>query len=395
MLNNKLGSIVDQLSFALQNQRSTSILSKDFIRKVSWKNIHIHHLAAYILLQGFSFQTVQNLGLINEYPFTSNAFYNQPHSYLSPQSKATREAIQLLAKALEIAATYPRLRNDNHNPESDFALYWACQTQNHFLLDTLLDSRRSHFCPPSPSTLHSCLMISLQSLNRAQIQKLISFPHTPKSLNNYAALRLCIALPLLHDLLPSFLPQPGPVPSGLHESLWIACANGCLETVKQLLAVGADASYNSSFSLRLAASNGHMHIVRYLIDTVSNIQMASNRNEVLERSVAAGDEDIVVRLIQKDAVKRGSFLSAIWVGVLHERVKIVEVLLECEGGEDSREKERLVVWAVLEHGKVGLFWRLIFKLARKRVEVAELLAFSILLVAILLGFVTLKFVKVN
>jgi len=51
-----------------------------------------------------------------------------------------------------------------------------------------------------------------------------------------------------------------------------ACINGCLETVKRLVSIGANVHFENDAPVRYASEMGHLNIIKYLVSVGANVR---------------------------------------------------------------------------------------------------------------------------
>ncbi len=78
-------------------------------------------------------------------------------------------------------------------------------------------------------------------------------------------------------------------------ALNFSSANGHLEVVKYLVLKGADIHADNAFSLRLASEKGHLEIVKYLVKQGANIY--SQEDEILRNASENGDSEMMKYLL--------------------------------------------------------------------------------------------------
>ena len=82
----------------------------------------------------------------------------------------------------------------------------------------------------------------------------------------------------------------------LEEQFLDACKNGILETAKKLLRKGVDPSVISNDAIRVAASNGHLEVVRLLLND-SRVDPSADDNCAIQWAAQNGHEKVVYLLL--------------------------------------------------------------------------------------------------
>ena len=80
-------------------------------------------------------------------------------------------------------------------------------------------------------------------------------------------------------------------PDSINEALYSAAHYGHVDTVKVLLANGADVAANDNEALRLAAAYGHVNTVKVLL--VVGADVAARNNEALRLAAEKGHGEVV------------------------------------------------------------------------------------------------------
>lgn len=144
----------------------------------------------------------------------------------------------------------------------------------------------------------------------------------------------------------------------LNQQLIQASKDGDLETVKKFIKKGADVHANYELALRWAAENGHLDVVKYLIEEHgADIQACEDEEDcedVFNSAVRGKHIEIVKYLVKKhkDAIRK-FVVNAILNAVEIEEFDIVKYLIT-EGGADVSDYGEDVLYDAAKKGKIDI-----------------------------------------
>ena len=107
------------------------------------------------------------------------------------------------------------------------------------------------------------------------------------------------------------------------ELLFVACKEGELEIMKYAIHNGE----SKDNALRLSAENGHLHLVKYLIE-VEKADISYNEHESLRWASVFGHYEVVKYLLENGADVHASHDAALKWGAFHGHLNVVKLLAE-------------------------------------------------------------------
>jgi len=104
----------------------------------------------------------------------------------------------------------------------------------------------------------------------------------------------------------------------------LASENGHLEVVKFLVEKGADIHANDDYALQLASGNGHLEVVKFLVEKGANIHV--NNDDVLRLASEYGRLEVVKFLVEKGADIHANNDCALYLASINGHLEVVKFL---------------------------------------------------------------------
>lgn len=140
----------------------------------------------------------------------------------------------------------------------------------------------------------------------------------------------------------------------LKYDLFGACYNGDLSKVKQLVAKGVDVRVNTDEAFRIAAGNGHLHIVKYLVDE-NGVDITKMYDYVISWAANYGYVDVVKYIVERAGFSTTDGGRACRWAAENGHLKVVKYLVSV--GADFRSyNDWACRWAVInDHLEVSKY----------------------------------------
>ena len=121
----------------------------------------------------------------------------------------------------------------------------------------------------------------------------------------------------------------------LEEAVIVASSNGHLEIVKYLVNLGVDFQAVDNQAVRLASKNGHLEVIKYLVEKGAEI----HGDEAIQWASTNGHFEIVKYFVERGSDFQAFDNEAIRVACIYKNFKIVKYLVEMGAPEDRISKE--------------------------------------------------------
>jgi len=140
----------------------------------------------------------------------------------------------------------------------------------------------------------------------------------------------------------------------LNEKLIEAAGGNNLSEVMVLWVLGADIQAENDKALRLAAENGHLPIVEYLVGKGADI--TAEDDFALQRSAGQGHLTVVQYLVEQGADLMADDGSALWRASMNGHMDVVKYLIEDLSFDNQEAKNSALLCAATEgHADVSIY----------------------------------------